>query len=129
MTRTLPILALLAVSGAALADGKFQRDSEAFPAGAQPARRVIAVGGCKETGPVTKLSLMKVGGAGIASAKLVLTDVDVKYDDRTVDKLLKSDGPFYYDFFRLKQPCVSEVILVGKSTDASGRFGVRVELD
>src|SRR5581483_9559406 len=80
--RTLLSLAMVGVCGFALAQGRFQRESEDFPAGNQATRRIIDVGGCKETGEVSKLSLMKVGPLGRSLAALIVTRVQVKFENQ-----------------------------------------------
>lgn len=128
MTRKLLIVALVACAGLVYAENRFQRDTEDFPAD-HSARRVIDVGGCRQIGEVSKLSLMKVGPLGRVPASLILTRVQVKYEDQTVDTVLQSDSAFYYDFFRLNKPCVDQIILDGMSTHASREFRVRAELE
>lgn len=120
-------MALISLSVAALADGKFQRETDEFPAGDRMTRQVIDVGGCKETGEVSELSLMKIGPFGRVPAALILHRVQVRFADASTDTVLQSDNAFYMEFFRLKQPCVSQIILDGRSVEK--QFRVRAELD
>ena len=129
MFRPLLAAAALTLAGFAFAQGHFQRDSEEFPAGSQASRRVIEVGGCKQSGEFSKLSLMKVGPLGRVPAALILNRVQIKYEDQSVDTILEGDSAFYYDFYRLNKPCVDQIILDGKSTHSSREFRVRAELE
>jgi|SRR5581483_1760832 len=121
---------MVGVCGFALAQGRFQRESEDFPAGNQATRRIIDVGGCKETGEVSKLSLMKVGPLGRSLAALIVTRVQVKFENQAQpETVLEGDSAFYYDFFRLNKPCVDQIIIDGKSTHSLREFRIRAELE